>query len=302
MRVEMNAKTHFSTLVGAAIVIGQLHAATLIDVDATNLGVLDGTGIGGLANPGSAGAFTTLLGSPTATSHASNNNPGVLIQGAGFSGADKMTSANTMVSTGMVGNQNYSVSGWVWNAGFGNEEAFVSWGHRGGPVGSNSGFHQGSHATFGAIGHWGGGAVGNPNEPDVGWGPVGVGTDINATTGRWAHLAYVWDGTEDRVFIDGLLSASELHIVLNPHQSYNDGNPTLFALGSESDAGSVNNTPIGFSGTVARVQVLDTVMSDGDVLAAFNADAPYFFDGVPEPASSLLAVLGVSLLGLRRRR
>ena len=71
-----------------------------------------------------------------------------------------------MVSTGMVGNQNYSVMGWVWNSGAGNEEAFVSWGHRGGPTGSNSGFHQGVHPTFGAIGHWGGGALGNPNEPE----------------------------------------------------------------------------------------------------------------------------------------
>jgi len=297
--IMMKAKSHFAALATVILGVGSLHAATLIQVDATNLGVSDGTAIADLANPGTAGAFSTILGTVSATSHPSNNNPGVLIQGAGFDGA-KMTSANTMVSTGMVGNQNYSVTGWVWNATAGNEEAFVSWGHRGGPTGSNSGFHQGTHPTFGAIGHWGGGALGNPAEPDVGWGNNGA--DINATFGQWAHLAYVWDGSTDRVYIDGVLSAWEDHMVLNPHQTFNDGSPTLFALGSESDAGNINNTPIAFSGTVARVTVLDTVMSDVEVLAAFNADAPYFFDGIPEPTSSLLAVIGVGLLGLRRRR
>ena len=124
----MNAKAHFAALAAVILGVGSLHAATLIQVDATNLGVSDGTAIADLANPGTAGAFSTILGTVSATSHPSNNNAGVLIQGAGFNGA-KMTSANTMVSTGMVGNQNYSVTGWVWNASAGNEEAFVSWGH-----------------------------------------------------------------------------------------------------------------------------------------------------------------------------
>ena len=218
-------------------------------MDATNLGLADGTVVDTLSNPGFAGNFSTLIGQVETVSHPANDNPGVSIQGLAFNG-DKMVSANTLASTSMTGNQTYTVTAWVYNQGFGGEEAIVSWGHRGGPNGSNSGFHQGNHPTFGAIGHWGGGAVGNPNEPDVGWGPDGVGTDINATTGQWAHLAYVWDGSEDRVFINGVFNNSEAHIPLNPHQSYGDGTPSVFVLGSESDAGNVNSVPIPFSGTI----------------------------------------------------
>jgi hypothetical protein len=273
-------KTQFLLPLGVALTLFAgpfVQAALIIDVDGTGLGLGDGVSVTTFANAGSAGDFTTLIGDVVTTSHPANDNPGISIQGLEFNG-DKMVSANTQTSTGMVGNQTYTVTGWVWNAGAGNEEAFVSWGHRGGPTGSNSGFHQGVHPTFGAIGHWGGGALGNPAEPDVGWGNNGA--DINATFGQWAHLAYVWDGTTDRVYIDGVLSAWEDHMVLNPHQTYGDGNPTVYALGSESDAGSVNNTPIAFSGTIARVRVEDVVMTDLEILAAFNAEKPFFFDGV----------------------
>ena len=251
----------------------------LIAVDATGFGLADGIAVDTLSNPGFAGNFSTLIGQVETVSHLANDNPGVSIQGLAFNG-DKMVSANTLASTSMTGNQTYTVTAWVYNQGFGGEEAIVSWGHRGGPNGSNSGFHQGNHPTFGAIGHWGGGAVGNPNEPDVGWGPNGVGSDINATIGQWAHLAYVWDGSEDRVFINGVFNNSEAHIPLNPHQSYGDGTPSVFALGSESDAGNVNSTPIPFSGTIARVRVEDIARTDAQILAAFNAERPLFFDGV----------------------
>ena len=273
-------KTQFLLPLGAALALVAgpfVQAALIIDVDGTGLGLGDGVSVTTLANAGSAGDFTTLIGDVVTTSHPANDNPGISIQGLEFNG-DKMVSANTQASTGMVGNQSYTVMGWVWNAGAGNEEAFVSWGHRGGPNGANSGFHQGVHSTFGAIGHWGGGALGDPNQPDVGWGNNGA--DINATFGQWAHLAYVWNGSEDRVFINGQFNNSEAHISLNPHQTYGDGNPTVYALGSESDAGSVNNTPIAFSGTIARVRVEDVAMTDQEILAAFNAEKPFFFDGV----------------------
>ena len=251
----------------------------LIGVDATGLGLGDGVVVDTVANPGFAGNFTTLIGQVETVSHPANDNPGVSVQGLAFNG-DKMVSANSLASTSLTGNQSYTVMAWVFNPGFGNEEAIVSWGHRGGPNGSNSGMHQGNHPTFGAIGHWGGGAVGDPNQPDVGWGPDGVGTDINVTQGRWAHLAYVWDGAVDRVYIDGEFNNSEAHIPLNPHLSFNDGSPTPFALGSESDAGNVNSTPIPFSGTIARVRVEDLARTDAQILAAFNSERPLFFDGI----------------------
>ncbi|HCQ32385.1 MAG TPA: hypothetical protein DIV54_02720, partial [Verrucomicrobiales bacterium] len=250
----------------------------MINVDATTLGFLDGAVVSSLANSGSAGDFTTLIGQVEVTSHPANDNAGALVQGLSFN-SDKMISANPLSSTNLTGNQPYTAMAWVYNPDFGNEEAIVSWGHRGGPNGSNSGMHQGTHPTFGAVGHWGGGAIGDPNQPDVGWGPSGAGTDINATIGQWAHLSYVWDGTEERVFIDGELSNSEVHIPLNPHLSFQDGSPTPFALGSESDPANVNSTPIAFSGTIAKVLVENVARSAEEVRSAFTAERSLFFDG-----------------------
>ena len=244
---------------------------TLIDVNATASGLPDGTVVDTLTNPGSAGDFTTLIGQIELTSHPANANLGALVQGLAFNG-DKMVSANPQSSTTMEGNRPYTTMAWVYNPGFGAEEAIVSWGHRGGPNGSNSGMHQGNNPTFGAVGHWG--------PADTGWGPSGVGTDINATANRWAHLAYTWDGTTESVYIDGELSNSEVHPPLSPHLSFQDGTPTLFALGSESDAGNVNSTPIAFSGTIAKVLVEDVDRSGAEIRAAFNTESSLFFDGV----------------------
>jgi hypothetical protein len=101
------------------------------------------------------------------------------------------------------------------------------------------------------------------------------------TQGRWAQLSYVYDGLVDRVFIDGEFNNLEEHPnLLDLHRVYQDGTPTLVCLGSGSDAGGVNNTPQSFSGTIARVEVYDSVWTDEEILAAFEVERPLFFDGV----------------------
>ena len=252
----------------------------IVKVDVTCRDFETGTVIDTLANAGHAGQFTTLIGQVEITSHPANDNPEVQVHGLAFNG-DKMTAAVSAADVGLVGNQTYTVRAWVYNTDFGNEETFVSWGRRGGPLGSNAQFNQGSHPTFGAIGHWGGGPVDNPAEPDIGWGPHGAGTDILETQGRWAQLSYVYDGLVDRVFIDGEFNNLEEHPnLLDLHRVYQDGTPTLVCLGSGSDAGGVNNTPQSFSGTIARVEVYDSVWTDEEILAAFEVERPLFFDGV----------------------
>lgn len=274
-------KTHAALVAtGFLWLHSSLFAETIVDVDATSLGVVDGTIVESVPNPGTAGEFTTLIGQVEAASHPANNEPGTFIQGLAFD-VDKMVAAVDAPTVGLVGNQHYTVRAWVWNPDFGNEEAIVSWGHRGGPVGSNAGFHQGSHSTFGAIGHWGGGD--GPNEPDVGWGAG----DIDGTKGRWAQLSYVWNGVEDRVFIDGVLSNTEAHPnLLDVHSTYLDGNPTLIVLGCETEEADINNTPVAFSGTIARVQVFDEAMTDQEIFDAFSAEQGLFFDGAEDNADT----------------
>lgn len=260
-----------------------IDATTIVNVDATNLELDDGEVVETLANPGLAGPFSTLIGSVETISHASNNDPNVLIQGLAFDGS-KMVSAVSQADAGLTGNPVHSISAWVWNPAIEAEEAIVSWGHRGGPDGSNLGFHQGSHPSFGAVGHWGG--------PDVGYGNDG--TDINDTLGRWANLALTFDGNETKVFIDGALSNSEAHGALAPHETFGDTTPVPLAIGSEHNGDNVNSNPIPFSGTIARVQVFNIVRSNEEILEAFEAESVYFFDGIPEGPDNGLRITSVS--------
>ena len=251
-------------------------ATTIVDVDATGLAVADGTPVNTLSNSGTAGNFSTISGTVVAASHPSNNDPGVQIQGLGFNGNDKMTAAQLAPAVGLSGNQVHTVRAWVFNPSIASEETIVAWGRRGGPTGSNMGFHSGTDGSFGAVGHWGSG-------PDVPYGNQN-GTDINNTAGSWANLAYTFDGNQSRVFIDGLLSNTDSHGALNVHA---ESNPV--AIGAENNSGDPFATPIAMSGTIARVEVLDTVMTDQQILDAFNDESPYFFDGV-DPTAPPVAV------------
>jgi hypothetical protein len=289
----MKTTPYSSAVAGLALAVSfgmpHAHSASVVNVNATGLGLTDGDAIVSVANSGSAGQFSTVTGSVTAASHPANNNAGVMIQGLGFNnGGARMNSAVTAESVGLSGNASYSITSWVWNPAFGNEEAIVAWGNRGGPDGTNAGFHQGTHAGFGAVGHWGGG-------PDVGWGNGGA--DINATIGQWSHLSVTFDGNEHRLFIDGVLSNSEIIGAINVH-----GGTNVISIGSESDNGNTTATPIPYSGTIAQLQVWDTTLTDQDVLDNYNEQAALFVNGIPEPTTSLLGVLGLMLLGLRRRR
>lgn len=261
-------------LFGAFSATTAVHSATLVEIDATMLGLADGTSVTTIANSGTAGQFDTVIGDVVVTSHPANDYPGIMIQGLGFEG-DKMISAVTQSAVGLTGNQVHSISAWVWNPDIAAEEAIVSWGHRGGPDGSNTGFHQGTHPVFGAVGHWGGGGL------DTGYGNDGA--DILATEGRWAHLALTYDGTETRIFIDGVFSNNDvIGLALDPHTTFDDNSLVPFALGAEHNGDNVNSTPVAFSGTIARVQVFDTVLTDEEVMNAFTVDRTMFFNGVAD--------------------
>ena len=284
--MKLSTKSKFLLYVAG---IAPLGAANIINIDAT--GLTAQTGIASINNTGTAGGtFGTVTGSVDVA-------PAGGINGLVFDGGSKMNSSflTNSLATPMTGNQAHSAQAWVFNPGFGAEEAIVAWGRRGGPDGSNVGFHQGNHGSFGAVGHWGGGDGDTTyNNPDD--------TLINATTNRWAHLAYTYDGNESRVFIDGLLVNTNDHNDLVTHEFLSDGTtPLTFGLGAENDGGNLTSTPVAFSGTIGRVRVDDTALSDSDILNQFNSEKA-FFSGVPEPSSAVLSGFAAFLLMTRRRR
>ncbi len=250
----------------------------LIELDATGLSLADGSPVSFLRNLGAAGNFSTVVGEVRTASHPTNNNPGREVQGLEFFGGDKMASSNAQQSTQLQGNRSYTGMAWVWNPNVGVGETIMAWGRRNGPVGTNGGLLQG-FGDSGAISHWGAGPNDNPNIPDMGWGPPDDGSDIAITEGRWSHLAWVWDGSVNRVYINGELSNTKAHLALAPHLTFTTGSPTVFAVGSQNGGADSGSAPFGFSGTIAKVTLDDVARSDGYIKLAFRRDRSFFFDG-----------------------
>jgi len=95
---------------------------------------------------------------------------------------------------------------------------------------------------------------------------------------------------------------ADAHGALATHEFLDDGTtPLPFALGAEHDGNNLTSTPIAFSGTIGRVRVDDTALSDSDILSQFNSETA-FFSGVPEPSSAVLSGFAAFLLMARRRR
>lgn len=89
----------------------------------------------------------------------------------------------------LSGNNSFTVSAWVNNPEVGESECLVSWAGRGGPDAATAQINYGTNPRFGATGHWGFADMGfNGKTPEE---------------GRWNHLAVVFDGVIERVYVNG---------------------------------------------------------------------------------------------------
>jgi hypothetical protein len=167
---------------------------------------------------------------------------------------------------GIIGaNPSSSIEVWVLNPSIPGEETLVSWGHRGGPDGSNMSFNYGSDARWGAVGHWG--------SPDIGWdsccdgiggAPPGV-----PSAAVWHHLVYTYDGTTQKVYSDGVLKNSE-NVNLNIY-----ANPAIL-IGAQYDD-DVNVTGgLRASSTIARVRVHQDALTAAQVANNYNFEKADF--------------------------
>ncbi len=157
-----------------------------------------------------------------------------------------------------------SIEVWVINNTIWSEETLLAWGRRGGGCGSNMAFNYGTNPSHGSIGHWCG--------QDLGWGPV-----VTPPARRWHHLVYSFDGATQRVYMDGVLQASELlgGGAVNTHTN------TPITLAAQLNANTTVNNELGGSLLVGKIRIHDGVLSDTDVLGNYNAEAADFVIAAP---------------------
>ncbi|MGQ9590329.1 MAG: LamG-like jellyroll fold domain-containing protein [Planctomycetota bacterium] len=153
-----------------------------------------------------------------------------------------------------------SIEVWVYNPKLLQEETILSFGHRGGGVGTNMSFNYGFHATWGAVGHW--------DWPDIGWA-----TNV-PRAGRWHHLAYTYDGTTTRVYVDGEEANSELcgSGIINTWAG-------KISLAVQTTDGTTPEWGIPGSLSIARVRIHDGVLTPSQIRNNYLLEK----DGFPVP-------------------
>ncbi|MHB1306196.1 MAG: family 43 glycosylhydrolase [Limisphaerales bacterium] len=116
-----------------------------------------------------------------------------------FSGKELLT-ASFPAPRSLAGNSSFTVAAWVNNPEVAESECLVSWAGRGGPDATTAQVGYGTHPEFGAVGHWGFADMGFRNGPPK--------------AGPWHHLAVVFDGVIERVYVDGQLNHAEAKMLL----------------------------------------------------------------------------------------
>ncbi len=161
-----------------------------------------------------------------------------------------------------------SIEVWVFNPAVPTEETLVSWGHRGGPAGTNMSFNYGTHGLFGAVGHWG--------APDLGWNDAGGAPQAR----QWHHLVYTYDGQETRVYADGVQANSEL---LGPGAINTHADTAILLAAQWANAATVEPGLRG-SLSLGKVRVHDGVLLAAQVKHNYDTEKDDFPTNTEVPA------------------
>ena len=221
----------------------------LVDLRAEDLSF--GSAVTTWPNRGTLGAFTAF-GTPVVETVGG-------MKCVTFDGSSWFTGPASI--PGIEGAGTRSMEVWAYNPSMPGEETLLSWAHRGGPEGSNMAFNYGNDSRWGAVGHWGG------DTHDIGW----WGSHSPAPAANtWWHLAYTYDGTAARVYVDGAEESVRDPIALNTH----GGTPVRVAAQADETGEGVDGT-FNFTGSIAEVRIHDGVLTQEEILN--NSKLGYFF-------------------------
>ncbi len=246
---RMLASASLATVLGAGSQAHAIEVAGTLFVDLNATSLPTGAAPATWSNAGTIGDFVKV-GTPVVVTRDGARGINFNSVGAGDSFESLLSAPAGLVGAGAT----RTIETWVWNPGSPDEETILSWGHRGGPEGSNMSFNYGNHALFGAVGHWG-----CCPGPDIGWNDGGG----SPVPGTWHHLAYTYDGNTTRVYADGVLANSEvIGGIINTHAA-----PKIsIAQQHDNAAGTFTG---GLQGTmvIGAVRIHDGVLDDSQIAA-----------------------------------
>jgi beta-xylosidase len=142
----------------------------------------------------------------------------------------------------LKGNSSHTVAVWVYNEALSPEETIVTW-TRGGESLAATAMGYGSNPKRGAVAHQGWADMGYQNVPEA---------------GKWHHIALVFDGTMEKLYVDGKLDKAERKMLFIDRLSN-------MVLGGREGENA------GFSGAIANLQLYDLPLTAATIAKMANA-------------------------------
>lgn len=253
-----------------------------VDIDARDLSLSNGADVSTWTNNGT-GTIPdfTAVGSVRPTFSTNVGGVGAVT----FDGTeDRMETFSTGATSDILGNGTWSVEAWVFSpTAVPAEQVVMSWAARDNGVNATAQLNYGSNGAYGALTHFGDGDMGYS-----GGAPA---------AGSWHFIAATYDGTTQRLYLDGALNSTNTPAgglaLTDPFDQH-------FIIGSAYD---LPTTTHGFfyNGSLGQLTVNGGVLSDSDISHNFNENATYY--GVPEPSTAALVLLAsMSAFLIRRKR
>ncbi|OWK68794.1 family 43 glycosylhydrolase [Pedobacter sp. AJM] len=205
----------------------------LIDLNFSKLRI--GSAIQNIPNPGKSGGTFSALGTAKPIVTMIDGKKALL-----FSGKERLSSS-ILAPPSLLGNSSYTVSMWVLNPEIEKEETLVSWTDRSGDDLTNVSVGYGSGKNSGAAVH-------------LGWADLGY--KVVPQANQWHHMVMVFDGTMERIYVDGKLDRAARRMLFIKKLSH-------FLVGGNEDGTA------GFSGALAALKVYDKPLSFEEIATAY---------------------------------
>jgi hypothetical protein len=269
---------------GSGNAFAQINTAEnlLVDLDASGL------------TPGTLGSWSNsgTLGSSFNAASPGGNNPSIQVhtvdgvKGVVFDGRQEWMVGPSTAGTAIEGlDPNRTVELWVYSGNVQGEESGISWGHRGGPDGSNASLGYGRHSAWGALGQWGAPDIGFDPNKNVASGDRSAYTDVFPTAGQWHHIVYTYDGRVSstvsaptlttRLYVDGVQVNSEI-LAAGAINTFVNQPFILGAQNNNAGNGVEDNNNTAFSGALAKVRVHEGVLSAAQIQQNYNLERSGF--------------------------